>query len=324
MCPPKISVIVPIYNVEKYLNRCLDSILVQTFEDFEVILIDDGSVDKSGKICDDYVHNYPSKFSVFHQQNQGVTSARKLGVKHSHGEWINFVDADDTIPMNALLELYNASIKNKVDIVVASSQTYGERRIRFGSLAIKGLLSSQEYIEALLSGICGSGPVCKLFNREIFTDQTFQIPTEITNHEDLLMNLNLALNARNVIVYPGIVVYNYLVRNNSASHTNLEIKDFDKIFEQLYLILGANYSRNIKMYIVQVLYGLFRNSYEKSSYINLLKKDLPKSYYKDFYEIFLNALIYKDKMSIALVNFYKVRRRILRIFFFLTSRSTLN
>jgi len=91
---PKISVIVPVYKAEAYLRRCVNSILAQTFQDFEVLLIDDGSPDKSGKICDDYVKK-DSRVRVFHKENGGVSSARNLGLDNAVGRYIAFVDSDD-------------------------------------------------------------------------------------------------------------------------------------------------------------------------------------------------------------------------------------
>lgn len=93
---PKISVIVPVYNTENYLHRCIDSILVQTFTDFELLLIDDGSKDNSGVICDEYAAK-DARIRVFHKENGGVSSARNLGLDNARGEWISFVDSDDWI-----------------------------------------------------------------------------------------------------------------------------------------------------------------------------------------------------------------------------------
>ena len=101
MNSPKISVIVPVFNTEKYISECIDSILAQTFTDWELILVDDGSKDNSGKICDEYATK-DSRVRVLHQPNGGVTSARSNGVKNAKGEWITFVDADDTLPVDAL------------------------------------------------------------------------------------------------------------------------------------------------------------------------------------------------------------------------------
>lgn len=93
---PKISIIVPVYKVEKYLHRCLDSIVAQTFTDWECILVDDGSPDGSGKICDEYAEK-DGRFKVFHQENQGVSAARNKGLDNAKGEWIGFVDSDDWV-----------------------------------------------------------------------------------------------------------------------------------------------------------------------------------------------------------------------------------
>lgn len=93
---PLISVIVPVYNVERYLNQCIDSILAQTYKDFELILVDDGSKDKSGEICDEYVKK-DSRIRVFHKKNGGVSSARNYGIDNAQGTYICFVDSDDWV-----------------------------------------------------------------------------------------------------------------------------------------------------------------------------------------------------------------------------------
>ena len=98
---PKISVIVPVYNTEKYLHRCINSVLVQTYTDFELLLIDDGSKDSSGTICDEYAAQ-DTRVRVFHKENGGVSSARNLGLGNAQGEWITFVDSDDYIEENFL------------------------------------------------------------------------------------------------------------------------------------------------------------------------------------------------------------------------------
>ena len=101
MNKPKISIIVPVYNTELYLRECIESILRQSFMNFEVLLVDDGSTDASGSICEDYAAK-DTRIRVFHQTNQGVTAARKCGILHSNGEYLCFVDSDDTITSDAL------------------------------------------------------------------------------------------------------------------------------------------------------------------------------------------------------------------------------
>ena len=96
MTLPKISIIVPVFNAEKYIHRCIDSLLAQSFTNFELILVDDGSSDRSGQICDEYAAK-DSRVSVFHKKNEGVSSARNLGLDNAKGEWISFVDSGQSI-----------------------------------------------------------------------------------------------------------------------------------------------------------------------------------------------------------------------------------
>lgn len=110
MKSPTVSIIVPVYNVEKYLRICLDSILAQTFTDWECILVDDGSTDKSGEICDEFVQRDP-RFRSFHKRNGGVSSARNMGLAEVRGEWVTFMDSDDWVE-SYFLSTITSYIKN--------------------------------------------------------------------------------------------------------------------------------------------------------------------------------------------------------------------
>ena len=123
MSTPKISVIVPVYNAEKSLCRCIDSILTQTYQDFELLLIDDGSKDSSGAICDSYAAK-DSRIKVFHKPNGGVSSARNLGIDNAQGEWLTFVDADDWVEENFLSSF--DLVENKgIDLIVGNYKVQG-------------------------------------------------------------------------------------------------------------------------------------------------------------------------------------------------------
>ena len=113
---PKISIIVPVYNVEKYLRPCLDSIKAQIYTDFETVLVDDGSIDQSGEICDNYAAE-DSRFVVIHKQNEGVTMARITAFEHSHGDYITFIDADDYVSPEYLEKLVKPIIEEDADMV---------------------------------------------------------------------------------------------------------------------------------------------------------------------------------------------------------------
>lgn len=115
-----ISVIVPVYNVEKYLERCVKSIVAQTYKDLEILLIDDGSTDKSGKMCDDFQQT-DSRIKAFHKQNGGLSDARNYGIEHSVGEFISFVDSDDYIDEKMLETLHRLITENDADLAVCSA-----------------------------------------------------------------------------------------------------------------------------------------------------------------------------------------------------------
>lgn len=113
---PKLSIIIPVYNVEVYLHRCLDSILAQSFQDFEILLVDDGSIDKSGVICDEYAHN-DLRVRVFHQENGGPAVARNLALAKMKGEWVTFIDSDDYIDSDGFAAMMDAT--DGVDMVIS-------------------------------------------------------------------------------------------------------------------------------------------------------------------------------------------------------------
>ena len=117
----KISIIVPVYNVEQWLERCVDSIVAQTYADWELLLVDDGSTDRSGAICDRYAAS-DSRIQAFHKPNGGVSSARNLGLDHAKGEWITFVDSDDWVKQDYLKNLYANT--NGHDLVIAYANVY--------------------------------------------------------------------------------------------------------------------------------------------------------------------------------------------------------
>lgn len=134
---PTISVIVPVYNAERWLRRCVDSILAQTFSDFELLLIDDGSKDQSGAICDEYA-KFDSRVRVFHKANGGVSSARNLGLDNARGEWIVFADADDWVSESYLRNLIDNS--NEADLV-----------FNYATRHDNGIISKEKYPEQFIN-----------------------------------------------------------------------------------------------------------------------------------------------------------------------------
>lgn len=179
-----ISIIVPVYNSQKHLQRCVDSILSQDFKDYELLLIDDGSTDASSVICDDYA-SVNSNVRVVHQTNAGASAARNKGIKESQGEYITFIDSDDYISKSYLsdfdvLHAYDFQIQgftltyaDNRDETVVKPQTTTE-------LSVKAIIEDSE-----LNGLI-RGPVCKLFKRSILKEQKIRFPEDISYGEDAI------------------------------------------------------------------------------------------------------------------------------------------
>lgn len=179
MRTPKISIIIPVYNTEKYLHRCIDSIIAQTFTDFELLLIDDGSRDSSSKICDEYVRK-DSRIRVFHKKNGGVSSARNLGILKSLGEYLTFVDSDDYVSVDYLQYLLP---QNGEDLVIDSSDS------RSPSLKDE-FYNDVEAIKIALSGWQILWAVGKVFKKDIIFKHHLLVDECLSQGEDTLYNLN--------------------------------------------------------------------------------------------------------------------------------------
>lgn len=224
---PKISVIVPVYKAEAYLRRCVDSILAQTFQDFEVLLIDDGSPDRSDEICDEYARK-DSRVRVFHKKNGGAAAARKIGVYESIGDWIMFVDSDDTIPCHAMEELFN--LQDKADIICGNVNFSNNLIFKYQK---QGLISNIDYIKSLLLDEVYIGPCAKLIKRNLFVMKEWDVDKEIKQNEDLLMLVTLSLYAKSIYIDQNIICYNYWQRPNTTSSLRPSADIWFKLFSLL-------------------------------------------------------------------------------------------
>ena len=222
-----ISIIVPIYNVENYLRQCLDSIMSQTYQNFECLLINDGSPDNSADICREYVEK-DSRFRYFEKENGGVSSARNLGIEHSKGEYITFIDSDDWVDSDYLEVLYNALIDENADISVSTYKRFHmadncwyfhsfqrgyEKKIFTGSELIDNL--------QLLSSFDHSyGSVCGKLVKSVRVE-TIRFNEETTLGEDMEFWYKLYLIS-DKIVYVNKDTYIYRTSNDEYKHFELE------------------------------------------------------------------------------------------------------
>ena len=258
---PKISVIVPVYNVEKYLRRCVDSILAQTFTDFELLLIDDGSPDNSGKICDEYAKK-DERIRVFHKENGGVSSARNLGLDHARGEWVAFADSDDDLHVDAL-EIYNVAINQaNGKLLIFGHDTLTEDGTALGRTEYKSdRITSSIYIKQILRYNAQSSPWAKLYRTALAKSILFNKNLRIG--EDLLFNIEYALKCKNVVLFRGIV-YNYYIHPVSAlNNPNIsnEYKKLSNVVSRIFKLnhLTVEYENELTVFdIVNVIQPLTR------------------------------------------------------------------
>lgn len=210
-----ISVIIPVYNAGLYLNSCIKSIVSQTLKNVEIVLIDDGSSDDSYDIMMDWSKK-DSRIKIYHQKNNGVTSARRNGVELASGKWVTFVDADDVLPRDALAQMF--SYTKDADLVVGQVEYVGPRKWNF--VVRDEWLEQIKYIKKMYHGVIHSVPFARLINRSILLDPyVFDIPKEITHGEDSIMNYRIATKCNKIRTIPA-VVYKYFFREGSASHQN--------------------------------------------------------------------------------------------------------
>lgn len=227
----KISVIVPAYNTGSWLPRCLDSLMNQTYENLEVIAVNDGSTDDTKAVLDDYAREHP-KVKVIHKENGGVTSARLRGVAEAEGDWIGFMDGDDQVEPDMYARLLENAHSAEAEISHCGHQVrFPDGRIEY--VHNTGTRKVQDHftgLKDLLDGGLVESSLCtKLFRRELFSGLSHWMDPAIKNNEDLLMNYYLFAQAK-TSVYEDFCPYHYILRTGSASYNQFhEHSLFDPI-----------------------------------------------------------------------------------------------
>lgn len=212
-----VSIIVPVYNTGEYLYKCLESIVNQNLQEIELILIDDGSTDNSGKICDFYSKK-DKRVRVIHKKNEGVSIARNVGIQAAKGEYIGFIDSDDWIEKNMYQEMYYHAKNVGADIVMCDAYTVYDNDRReadtIGSLNESVFLQKKSITPLNLREIAGAAWRC-IYKKELFKIHAVQFPIGLPLSEDRIFNLNAIGNSEN-FYYLKKAYYNRYVRDGSA------------------------------------------------------------------------------------------------------------
>jgi glycosyltransferase involved in cell wall biosynthesis len=240
---PKLSVIVPVYNTEKYLRECIDSILAQTFTDFELILVDDGSTDGSGAICDEYAAKHP-RIQVIHQENGGVTRARKAAMRIAAGSWISFIDSDDWIdPAMFATMLEKASTSASQIVICDGVIEYANQSKVAESLADEGIYDKVAMVQKIYPNMimdtkmrCPgiAGWLCnKLFDKKILETVFWSIDDSYVYSEDALCSYATLLECEKLYIL-HMPLYHYRQHAASAVHQYNGTKRYNKALYAYY------------------------------------------------------------------------------------------
>lgn len=235
-----ISVIVPIYNVEQYLEKCVNSIINQTYKNLEIILVDDGATDNSGKLCDELA-KLDNRIKVYHKENGGLSDARNYGVERATGGYIGFVDSDDYIDPEMYEKLYEAIKKENTDVAECNLKIiYPDRVELFTEKKYCSVCTKQEYLEEYLKIEKVFGSACvRLINSKIAKKINFPVGKL---YEDTYYAYGL-INVADSYVIMDAPYYNYLMRENSITNARFNPRIFDliEIVEEFHNTVYKNY-----------------------------------------------------------------------------------
>lgn len=289
---PAVSIIVPVYKVEKYLHRCVDSLLAQAFQDFEVLLVDDGSPDRSGEICDEYAKK-DSRVRVFHKENGGVSSARNIGLDNMRGEYVTFIDADDWIDIDCLEKGYSILRRYNLDILQYSYRKISEEDESIISVHIYecDLMNRIEFIKQDHYLVCVWGNFIRtaiVENHHLRFDESLHLA-----EDQIFIMTTISLSDR--IAQTSNIYYNYFQNSSSATHNS---KAEDIVESSKALLKFGKKNLLFKPHIDRMI---------ASFYFDLLLSDGQAEV--------LNKTFYEEKMSLK--NLHLVSMRLLLICSFL-------
>ena len=310
---PLISIIIPVYKVEKYLEKCIKSVLDQTYKNLQIILVDDGSPDNCGNICDDYAR-VDNRIEVIHKANGGLSDARNVGLKAARGEYIGFVDSDDYVSNEMFENMYNILVNNNADVSICNFYTVIDNKniIKNVDNGIEIYNKLEILKEILLDKKIQSYAWNKLYKRELFKDIEYPVGKK---YEDIGTTFYI-LEKCNKIVSSGRPEYYYVTRGDSIVNNNTEetVIDYISLISDRYDYIDKKYKELKKYndyYITKTLITAFTDAYylknNSEEFLNILNiffnkvKNIFKNNEEDIITLFNNEqkiqldMLLKDK-----------------------------
>lgn len=269
-----VSVIIPAYNIEDYIGRCLDSIISQTYKNLEIIVVDDGSRDYTGEILDNYAKK-DRRIKVIHKENGGVSSARNKGIEAAEGDYIGFIDGDDLIEPEMYKTLVDLLEEENADIAHCGYQmVFPDRIDYYHNTGKKKIQTTEEGLKDLLSGeMIEPGLVNKIYKKELIKNCRLNETVKI--NEDLLMNYQLFKLSQKSVYY-DITPYSYMIRSSSATGANSLITKREDSLRVLNQIKDDCINNNLLSIIykryIYLLMAICRDGLKDKSYMKYQKK----------------------------------------------------
>ncbi|WP_138494424.1 glycosyltransferase family 2 protein [Paenibacillus pinistramenti] len=278
-----LSIIIPVYNVEDYISKCLDSILDQTYTDYEILLIDDGSKDNSLNICKEY-EQQDSRIRVFQQPNKGPSAARNLGISHAKGTYLAFIDSDDYIKPDMFSELMGWMHDTQTDLVISPMTVeylyFKNRKMLLPTLEYDGKINispeDAAKVVSLFETAMINSPCARLYKTDIIKTNRILMPDGIDYSEDLMFNIEYLKYCRSIFLM-NKSYYFYTKKKQGSITTSYRHQQFhsfnlahDKALEYLHGILGISGELENKAYYIFIPNIII-------SFINLFYKDCPMS-----------------------------------------------
>lgn len=315
---PSISILIPVYKVEQYLHRCIDSVLSQNFKDWEMILVDDGSPDRCGEICDEYAVKYPEFIRVIHKDNGGLPSARLAGFQNAGGKYIMFLDSDDYLLPNALSVLYNKILEG-YDIVKGNNWRLldnGNYRIEKPNHLGKEILSSQEYLSSIINYNILPYLWGGLYRKDLFSEDIFVKVTTISICEDWITNQLIWKNVHRYYSLDAEVCV-YYINPESMMQSKVVSSEYHKRLYEM-MRTNANGCNNILQAIdIESIKTMIRCffipelNWDESEYY-IIKTFLKN---KDLYNYICNNIEKKFILGINYKYIYKIYSQIYKMLF---------
>jgi len=292
---PILSIIVPIYNTEKYLDACINSILKQSYTDFELLLIDDGSSDLSGEICDSFEKIDP-RVSVFHTENRGVSCARNLGLDHAKGKFVMFVDSDDEIPENAVMNLISDSVDFSVGSVLRI-ECGQQQEYRYDISKYYQINKELFFDDSFPTSVLLDGPCAKLYKTDIISNNALKFNEKLNYGEDKVFVYSYLLYAKTIKTTSDIV-YIQKRRAGSLSSNISDKRHLKQIIDFLscYVPIVKKYQEKFTCQSVREMYHVDVIQRYVYRYLRIVRQTKEKSLNrKDL--AFISSLLKKDIKS---------------------------